>query len=697
MNIQLDTSVQYVPRVGPAMAQRLEKLGIRSVRDLVFYPPFRYNDFSTISTISRIIPKTTVTIYATVTSIKNIFTKNGKKIQEAIVRDHTGILTVIWFNQLYLPKIIHKDDRISFSGSIGFFGNKLVMESPEYEIMENENYQSLHTGRLVPVYSETAGVSSKWLRGRIAHLLSQKETFLHELLPEHIIRHHSLMGISEALGGIHFPKNKDEADKSRHRLAFDELFFLQLTSNIQKKRWEYENLALPFNIDNDDIQTFIKHLPFTLTHDQLQAIHHICSDLKRPYPMNRLLEGDVGSGKTVVAAFLLYLSQKNGYTSVLMAPTQILAEQHFLTIQHILKPFSIPVTLVLGGSKSKSHTPQKNTRTHIRDTKSNTPATVFIGTHALIQEKLELHNVGAVIIDEQQRFGVDQRSIIRTKGAGNNTPHFFTMTATPIPRTLALTAYGNLDLSILSDMPHGRIPIKTWVVPQEKRTKAYEWIRMELQKNNCRVFLVCPFIEESESMSTIKAAKKEFEYLKTQVFPDISIGLLHGKMKANEKTSTLDAFREGKTKILVTTPVVEVGIDIKEASIMLIEGAERFGLSQLHQLRGRVGRGTFESYCLLFTTNTDPHVLERLKILEKVHNGPELAEYDLALRGEGDILGFRQHGLPPLALASLKDKKLVVDTQEAVHTILDTDPTLQNFPLLREHVDKGIIAKGIQD
>ena len=725
MNLRLDTSIQYVLRVGPVMAKRLEKLGVRTVRDLLFYVPFRYNDFSRIVPVSHVVPGTTVTVEGVVHSIRNIFTKTGKKLQEAVISDTSGLLNVIWFNQIYLPKIIHEGDRISLSGPIGFFGNKLVMESPSYEILGSDEQELLHTGRFVPVYPETAGVSSKWIRGRIAYLLSIQRTLLTEFIPRTILQEHQLVGIYEALSNVHFPTSLSQAEVGRRRLAFDELFFLQLTSTIRKKEWEASQKAPTFHVYEEDVKEFVSNLPFVLTDDQQKAVLHICADVKRTYPMNRLLEGDVGSGKTVVAAYAIYMAWKKGYSSVLMAPTQILAQQHYQTISQLLSPFGIHVELVMGGKSTNI----KNKISNIKNTykklniKNTTPAmkqcnnlstslrtsetiSIFIGTHALLQEKVEFTNVGLVVIDEQQRFGVTQRSVIRKKGAASPgtsrhlaslTPHFLTMTATPIPRTLALTVYGNLDLSVLTEMPKGRTPIKTWVVPQEKRASAYEWIRKELKHHDNRMFLVCPFIEESETITTVKAVKKEFERLKSDVFPDIPLGLLHGKLKAKDKTTVLDAFRNGKTKILVTTPVVEVGIDIREASIMLIEGSERFGLAQLHQLRGRVGRGDLISYCLLFTESTDGKTIERLKILEKVKNGPELAESDLAIRGEGDVFGVRQHGLPPLTLASLKDRELVEETQQAVIDIVNHDPELTQFPHLREQAEKGTIDKGIQD
>ena len=397
-----------------------------------------------------------------------------------------------------------------------------------------------------------------------------------------------------------------------------------------------------------------------------------------------ILEGDVGSGKTVVAAIAMYIAAKNSLQSILMAPTQILAEQHYKTISKLLEPFNISVGLVTSSHKEPD-------------------ATVLVGTHALLEKNIAFDHVGLVVIDEQQRFGVFQRNLIRSKGKGTTTPHLLTMTATPIPRTLALTLYGNLDLSQLTEMPMGRRLIKTWVVPPEKRDGAYEWITKEIKNTRLparqasQAFIICPFIEESESMTTIKAATTEFKHLSTSVFPKLKLGLLHGRLKAKEKTTILDAFRKGNIDILVATPVVEVGIDIPNATIMLIEGSDRFGLAQLHQLRGRVGRSDKQSYCLLFSENTNPETMKRLKALETMRNGTELAEFDLHLRGQGDVFGSLQHGIPTLVLSSLADTKLVTHTQEAVQSLTHIDPTFIAFPLLRQRLNESKIENVSQD
>lgn len=683
MDLQLSSSVQYVPRVGPAMAGKLERLGIRLVRDLLYYVPFRYNDFSRVLPVRSLRAGSSTSIKGEVVSIKNIFTKTGKKIQECLVKDQTGQATVIWFNQLYLPKIIHPGDAIALSGTVGFFGNKLIMESPEYELA-SPGKPFLHTGRIVPVYSETAGITSKWLRGRIYFLLTTLNILGSEYLPAELKNEYAALSIAEALHDIHFPKTLEDAERARKRLAFDELLIMQCTSFEQKRIWKETKHAAAIPSDANALRQFLSNLPFTLTADQEQALKEIHADINSETPMNRLLEGDVGSGKTVVATAAIYTAALHGFQSIFMAPTQILAEQHYQTVSTLLAPFHIPVSLIVGGTKNKKTAPSND-------------AQVLIGTHALIQEKIAFGKVGLIVIDEQQRFGVYQRSILRSKGGGGKTPHLLTMTATPIPRTLALTLYGNLSLSILRTMPENRKRIKTWVVPPEKRGQAYAWIEKEISKHQSQAFILCPFVEESESITSVRAATKEYETLKTSVFPKLTLGLIHGRMKAKDKTAALDAFRSGATHILVATPVVEVGIDIQNATVMMIEGADRFGLSQLHQLRGRVGRGDQQSYCLLFSDVANAKTTERLRLLETVHSGPDLAEYDLKLRGQGDVFGARQHGVPTFVLASLADDQLVGSVSSAVLKLTGIDQTFGAFPHLRERLNESKIQDIAQD
>ncbi len=686
MELTLSSPVQFVARVGPKMAKLLEKLGIKTVYDLLYYVPFRYNDYSLVSPIGRVQPGEIVTIRGVVESIKNVFTKTGKKMQQATVRDESGSIDVVWFNQIYLTRVIRPGDTLNLSGKIDWFGHKIVMSSPEFEITKTQSAPpggqtktSLHTGRLVPVYPETEGLSSKWLRGRIAFALEHALPLVTDVVPAFLKHAFQLPPLDESLRLVHFPNNAASAGVARQRLSFDELFFLELRAWNLKRRWQTTLKSYVLDPHPADVATLTDALPFVLTADQKKAVGEILGDLSRPFPMNRLLEGDVGSGKTVVAAIATYIAFRNGFKSLLMAPTQILAEQHFKTLLSILSPVGITVQLRTGASKSKE------------------PFDVLVGTHALLSKSLQIKDVALIVIDEQQRFGVEQRSLLLTKASASRTPHLLTMTATPIPRTVARTVYGNLDVSILKEMPKGRKIIRTWVVPNAKRDAAYGWIQKQINSTGCQAFIVCPLIEESESLSSVRAAKKEYERLKKIVFPLLRLGLLHGKLKANEKTKILDEFRSHAFDILVTTPVVEVGIDVPNATIMLIEASDRFGLAQLHQLRGRVGRGALPSYCLLFSERDEGPILKRLKALERIHNGPELAEMDLVLRGPGQLFGTKQHGLFHLKIADLFDGELVDKTRKAVELVVKEDPTLASWPSLSDKLKKSTIEDTLFD
>lgn len=646
-------------------ARRLEKLGINKIEDFLFHIPFRYNDYSLVSKIDKVQAGETVTIQGVVEEIKNVYTRKWKTFQRAVIKDETGTINALWFNQTFLTRVLIKGETVSLSGKVSQEKNKLILQSPDYEVIFNN--QTIHTGRLVPVYPETKGISSKWLRRQIYKLLEEKSQ-IKEYLPKEIIKENNFLYLSDAIEKIHFPKNLEEAEKARKRLSFDELFEIQLSSKIRKKEWEKEKIKTPWEIEKFQKQTesFIKKLPFELTNAQKDATSDILKDLSLEKPMNRLLEGDVGSGKTVVGVVAAYLAYLNGFQSAFMAPTEILVNQHFKTISKLLKPLGIKVELVTGSNK----------------TGINKKFDILIGTHALVYDKVKFENLGLIIIDEQQRFGVEQRAIIRNKG---DNPHLLTMTATPIPRTVALTLYGDLDLSILNEMPVGRKLVKTWLVPPVKRSGAYKWIEEKIIKDKDQVFIVCPFIEESESMQTVKAATKEYERLKKEIFPNLKLGLLHGKMKAKEKDEVLKAFRDKKIDILVSTPVVEVGIDIPNATIMLIEEAERFGLAQLHQLRGRVGRSDKQSFCLLFTQSLNPQTIERLKSLETTYSGAELAELDLKLRGPGQIYGTMQHGATVLKIASFSDFDLIEKTKKEAEKIL---PKINKYPQLLKKIEK---------
>ncbi|MBI4099747.1 ATP-dependent DNA helicase RecG [Candidatus Microgenomates bacterium] len=645
--LALSDSVSQVPLVGPACARRLEKLGIKTVRDLLYHVPFRYDDYATVSKIKDLQDGETVTIQAKVLTIKNIFTRRGFVLQKATVQDDTGTLDVLWFNQRFLTSAIHPGDTVNLSGKI----EKHQLKAPDYEIVHGE---TIHTGRLVPVYPETAGLSSKWLRSRINTVLKQVKVI--EFLPET-----TMMGESEAITKVHFPDDLEQAAAARERLAFDELLISQLKSQTRKAEQQQRVVGNKFKIveNRDSLTKLVASLPFTLTRAQRKVIDEIYQDLAKPTPMNRLLQGDVGSGKTVVAALAMLAAYLNGYQSVLMAPTEILANQHYETLQQLLAPLKIGVGLATGSRKNYA------------------AYDVIVGTHALIN--IDLKKLGLVVIDESHRFGVEQKALLAAKGLN---PHVLTMTATPIPRTVALTLYGDLDISILDEMPLGRKVVKTWVIPETKRASAYQWI----QSQKTPAFIICPLIEESETLVTVKSAKAEFAHLQKEVFPKLKLGLIHGRLKPVEKDAALKKFKAGKTDILVATPVVEVGIDIPQASIIVIEAADRFGLAQLHQLRGRVGRSGQQAYCFLFSEN--PAGTLRLKHLESVTDGLKLAEIDLKFRGPGERFGLSQHGKWDLKIASFSDLDLVERSNALTQKIL-ANPTA--FPLLLDMIKQSKI------
>jgi ATP-dependent DNA helicase RecG len=668
-------------------ADRLEKLGIVTFEDFLFHLPSRYEDYSLVSKIGQIQVGETVTIQGQVLEMKNNYLRGGRirTMQRATVTDGTGSIELTWFNQPYLVRAIPENATISASGKAEIFGRKLKISGPEYEILQTDASQPLHTARLIPVYPETKGVSSKWLRRQINMLIDDHLEEITEYLPEEIIKAQHFMYLKEAIKGVHFPRTLEEATRAKERLAFDELLLMQLAAQKRRTTWKQQQIGNAFAIDkhSKEINTFIESLPFKLTTAQERAVSDILKDLSVDKPMNRLLQGDVGSGKTIVAAIAMYEAHLNGFQSVLMAPTEILATQHYLSIAKLLKEFGVNVALVTGSNKLKK--PKAGALADTEESSNNFD--ILIGTHAVLSEKVTFEKLGLIIIDEQQRFGVEQRGIIRQKG---DNPHLLTMTATPIPRTVALTMYGDLDLSYLNEMPHGRKKVKTWLVPPEKRDGAYDWIRKQVKETDSQIFIICPFIEVSESMMTIKAAAKEYERLRTEVFTDLKLGLLHGKLKGKEKDEVLKQFKEKQFDILVATPVVEVGIDIPNATVIMIEASERFGLAQLHQLRGRVGRGDKQSYCLLFTDSKQAQTSQRLKGMETLYSGAELAELDLKLRGPGSIYGTAQHGVPALKVASFSDTDMI---QKAKHIADDLFPKLANYKELEEKVNTVTLQK----
>ncbi len=663
--MNLSTPVADAGKLYHMYAKRLENLEILTLKDFLYHLPHRYDDYSLITPITNVKAGEVVTIQGTITDISNHYTKSHKQIQKAQVTDPTGSINIVWFNQPFITKTLKFGDKIALSGRIESDGFLLSLTAPDFEIIPEDGH-TIHTGRLVPVYPETAGVSSKWLRRQVYKLL-QKTDELTDFLPKPTLHTLGLMDYSSALHEIHFPESLEKAEKARERLGFDEVFLLQLAALQRKSEWRQKLKGHAFTIEKfeKDIQKFWEQLPFEPTNAQRRVIHEIFKDLEKTEPMNRLVQGDVGSGKTVVAGIAMYLAFLNGFQSVLMAPTQILAEQHYQTLNKLLTPLGITVGLQTGNSKTVKEKESK--KPHNTD--------ILVGTHAVLAETVQFEKLGLIVIDEQHRFGVQQRGVMREKGEN---PHVLTMTATPIPRTVALTLYSDLDLSVIDELPKGRQIIKTWLIPEIKREGAYKWIEGKVNEGD-QAFIVCPFIEESESMTTVKAAAVEFERLQKHVFPKLRLGLLHGKQRPKEKDAILQDFRDKKIDILVATPVVEVGIDIPNATIIVIEAAERFGLAGLHQLRGRVGRGEKQSYCLLFTESRSPGTIHRLKSLEKIHNGAELAELDLKLRGAGELYGTLQHGKAWLKIAQIGDMKLISTARQEANKVF---PELQKYPQL---------------
>lgn len=676
--MHLSDSIETLVRTSPVTIKKLLALEINTIQDLINYVPFRYEDYSIVSPISQLQDGETVTVQGTIVDAKNEYTRRGLKIQKIKLKDDTGQIDVVWYNQPYLMQYLKPSVSVAISGIVKRFLHTFTLEPKEYELISHTRHITSHTGKIIPVYPEKLGLSSRTLREKILQVIQKIDTSSDiasqmEWLPQSIIDFNKLPDEWNAYKDIHFPRTLEVAKRARNRLAFDELFVIQLSASLIKQQWKEEVVTHPFEIvkNKTKIKKFIASLPFSLTGAQSRTIEEILTDMAKSSPMNRFVQGDVGSGKTVVAAVAAYVTHLNKFQTLIMAPTEILAEQHFKTISALFKDYPVKIGLQTGSKKMM---------------KKETDFNIIIGTQALITKSLSFNKIGLVVVDEQHRFGVAQRAMLKQKGIN---PHLLTMTATPIPRTVALTLYGELDLSEINEMPKGRIPIKTYLTPPEKRNSAYEWIRKQINTTKSQVFIICPLIEESEveTMKSIRAAKKEYEYLKNEVFKDYKVALLHGKMKAAEKNTAMAEFKEKKYDILVSTSVVEVGIDIPNATIMLIEGADRFGLAQLHQLRGRVGRGAKQSYCLLFTDVKIPFVLNRLNYFAKTPNGMDLAEYDLRIRGPGIIYGTQQHGYMNLKVASLSDISLVKQVKTATSYFM-THYKLEDFHKITSRVEQ---------
>ncbi len=683
-----DTPVSVLPFVGTKYTQLLDKLGIRTVGDLLYHLPRKYIDLSQITPINLLVLDELQVIEARVISVKAVRLRGGKIMVTAKAEDNSGTLQLIWFNQPYIEKSLVVGQTYRFAGEVEEKYGKWQMISPQAELASKP---PVHTGRLVPIYNQTAGISSKWLRARIAPLLSKIPTIHPEFLPTSTLERQSLIPLPQALRTIHAPKSQTDAEQAKQRLAFDELVLLQLAALNRKSNWQQGRAAPELGIERSELKEIISQLPFELTNSQHKVLNEILQDMAATKPMNRLLEGDVGSGKTIVALLSALVAVKNGYQVAVMAPTSVLAQQHYLSFQSMIE--------MIGGGEIISHSGAKQSEeiesrdpisqhASFRDDKRITislrtakskmeAANITIGTHALISEGLQFSNLGLVIIDEQHRFGVEQRATLMAKAS--QAVHLLTMTATPIPRTLALTAYGDLEVSIIDQMPVGRVPIKTHIVPAHKRADMYGFMAQALGRGE-QAYIICPLVEESDNLQSVRAATTEYERL-TKIFPQHRLGLLHGRMKPAEKDQILAGFKDHAYDVLIATPVVEVGIDVPNATILLVEGAERFGLAQLHQLRGRVGRGSAQSYCFLLSDSTAAEDSRRLRHIEHEHSGIRLAEIDLKTRGPGEVYGLRQSGLPELKAANFFDVELIERSRQEAEKLWQDNLAQTHQPL----------------
>jgi ATP-dependent DNA helicase RecG len=682
---ELDSPITIIKGISSNTEKKFAKLNVRTVRDLLHFFPRRYVDYSQKKPISELTEGEEQTIIGTIWQAR-VAVLGNRQGTEAIIGDETGNIRAVWFNQPYLAKSFRTNARMVLSGTVGLFKGQKVFESPEWELLGDK--ELIHTARLVPVYPLTQGLYPRQVRKWTRETVDSYVWQLSDFLPSEIRTRCQLLDLPTAIAQIHYPDDQAMAARARGRLSFDELLLLQLGVLAKKRDWQESQPGNAFRIDQDIIDRFLQGLPFALTKAQERVFQEILDDLKKPKAMSRLLQGEVGSGKTVIATLALLIAAANGYQGGLMAPTEVLAEQHYAnicnylsqigsqessaepgeaTIRRYTRYLSRPLTIaLLIGSLSGADKESLHNRIN------QGQVDIVIGTHALIQKEVEFKKLGLAVVDEQHRFGVLQRSALRQKGFN---PHVLVMTATPIPRTMALTLYGDLDLSIIDELPPGRQVVKTECLEPQDREKAYTFLHRQV-RNGRQAFIVCPLVEESELLQA-KAATTEYERLSREVFPDLRLGLLHGQMPGPEKEEVMRRFRGGDLDVLVSTSVVEVGIDVPKASVMIVEGAERFGLSQLHQFRGRVGRDKEQGYCLLIPEKLSPEARGRLQLMERVHNGFALAEKDLELRGPGEFFGTHQSGLPDLKLAKLTDLRSLELARREAMTLFQKDPDLK--------------------
>ncbi|MBI5153478.1 MAG: ATP-dependent DNA helicase RecG [Parcubacteria group bacterium] len=696
--MSLDTPLTSLSRIGPKFSKKLEKLGLKTVGDLLFFFPTRYEDLSHITKIDEITPGADYVVQGVI--IRSHTHRSFKKhmaITEIVVEDESGAIKAIWFNQPYIGKALAEGAMVNLAGKVAEDQHGMYLSNPLYELIGAPMRDTTHTGRIIPIYRETKGITSKAIRYFLSSLLEWVKE-LPEYIPHEILTRNNIPLLKDALYAIHYPKTLEEASHAHQRFIFEHLFLVSLAREQRKK--ENYNSGVPLTIHLEEIKQFIDTLPFTLTEAQKRATWTMLKNTGEATPMQRLLNGDVGSGKTVVSAILALNTVLNKRQIIIMAPTEILARQHFETFIRLFQAYPIAIGLIAGKKYHyafeglSSETQKPILLKSIRSGKIN----IVIGTHALLEKEVVLAHPALIVIDEQHRFGVEQRAIL-TRDKHVVHPHVLSMTATPIPRTLALTVFGDMDISVLDEMPKGRKKITTKIVSPENRMQAYEFVRSQVKKG-FQAFVICPRIETSAPSEDIKklptqqkmlwwevkTVKDEHEKLQSLIFPDLKVGILHGKMKSDEKEAIMKAFAEKSVDILVSTSVVEVGVDIPNATVMLIESAERFGLAQLHQFRGRIGRNEHQSYCLLFTTSVVHLEERRLKAMTTTHSGFELAEMDLRLRGPGEFLGEEQSGWSDIVMSTLKNPALLAIAEEEAKLFL-THHTITEIPALHEKLE----------
>lgn len=666
----LDAPVSVIRGVGEKQAAHLVHLGVHQIKDLLYLFPRRYDDYSRLKTINQLQYGEEVTILAKVLSVEMFKTKKGKRLVEAVVSDTTGTLRLLWMNQDWHIRYLRKDLFISISGKIDTYLGRPVIWHPDYESIDK---QQLHTNRIVPVYPLTAKITQRWLRRTQFNTIRYWAPRVSDFLNDDIRSEAEVLNTTDALNQIHFPESQQALEAAQRRFAFDEIFLLQLGILQQKRQWQ-QLVGHPYIVSDEWLENWLASLPYPLTEAQKRSINEIRRDLGKSHPMNRLLQGDVGSGKTIVAVLGMAMVIQSGAQAALMAPTGILAEQHYQTIKNLLTTSQQDQAAFLEEGQVRLLTGDTNQsdRNEIFAGLENGYVKLLIGTHALIEDPVTFQNLQMVVVDEQHRFGVAQRAALRNKG---DNPHLLVMTATPIPRSLQFTIFGDLDVSIMDELPAGRIPIQTVIAFPTERERVYYNIRMQVEKGY-QAFIIYPLVEAGEN-EEIKAAVDEQVRLQQEIFPDLKVGLVHGRMRPSEKDQVMLAFREKEFDILVSTSVVEVGVDIPNATVMVIEGANHFGLSQLHQFRGRVGRGDAQSYCFLIPDSDDTVENVRLQVMTETDDGFKLAEVDLEQRGPGDFLGTRQAGAIDLKMASLADLPLIKEARDIAERMLEEDPELE--------------------